>query len=121
MNLKSQPMTLQDIPFWKEMYSDPETQKQMYAPPAGSDRELLNYFYQPGKLQAFTVTLDGKPVGGFTVEKDNESTGTFGFVVHSKYRNRGFGHKLVQMVEQKAKEMGIRTIRADVYSDNEKS
>jgi len=83
-----------------------------------TDEELLGCLEQEGKATAFTVTIGDERVGGFTIRKVSQIRGTFGIVIHKKHRGCRFGKAIMNALEARAKEMGILTLRADVYSDN---
>lgn len=44
--------------------------------------------------------------------------GTLCFLIHPNYMGQGLATAILKELEIKAKEMGIATLRADVYSDN---
>lgn len=118
--LKYRPIAREDMPFFRKMYADQETIKQMYKSPDVDDETLYNYFQKPGNSEAFTVTFDEMPVGGFTIAKNDETIGTFGIVLDPKFRGRGWGVEVVGLIEEAAKKMGLLTLRVDVYADNSK-
>ena len=119
--LESHPMRMSDLPFWREMYSDDRVKLEMYSIPRQTDEEMFNYFNKEGVAKAFTVTLSDISVGGFTIQKENPTLGSFGFIVHKDHRGIGLGAKIIEIVQIRAKEMGLHTLRADVYADNKES
>lgn len=46
---------------------------------------------------------------------------TFGIAIHPTFRSMGHGKEIMSLVTTKAHEMGIKTLRADIYEDNTKS
>ncbi len=116
--LVSRPVSKEDFPFWKEMYSDSQVKRQMYSIPAESAEALIKHLQGDGKGAAFTVTLNKAPVGGFTVLKETQTIGTFGIVIHKPFRAQGLGGPIMKLLDRQAKDMGLLTLRADVYSDN---
>jgi RimJ/RimL family protein N-acetyltransferase len=101
--------------FWLELYLDEEVKKQMYTAPTDSEQALLDYL-RP--RSAFTVFQNDQPIGGFTITNLGNRLGTFCFLIHPNYRGHGLATAILKELEIKAKEMGIATLRADVYSDN---
>jgi phosphinothricin acetyltransferase len=114
-NLAVIPLMPSHAKFWMELYRDEEVKKQMYTAPTDSEQALLDYL-KP--RSAFTVFLNDQPIGGFTITNLGNRLGTFGFVIHPNYRGLGLASAIIKELEIKAKEMGIATLRADVYSDN---
>lgn len=113
--LTAKPLTETDLPFWLELYTDPEVRHQMYAAPTGSMEEFKAFLR---KRTLFTVFEGSDRVGGFSITREGEFMGTFGFLVHRDFRGRGYGELLVTMLEEQAARMKLRTLRADVYDDN---
>ena len=111
------PTSLEDMLFWLEIYRDDEVRKQMYAAPTESAEELWNYL---SKRKFFTAWIGGKRIGGFTLSIEKDLLATFGIVLHSSYRNRGLGPCLVALLQSEAKKLGIKTLRTDVYEDNQR-
>jgi len=116
--LSAHPFSKEDFLFWKEMYSDSQVKRQMYMIPMEDAETLMKHFQDDGKRAIFTVTLNETPVGGFTILKETDTRGTFGIIVHKPFRAQGLGSSIMRLVECQAKEMGLLTLRADVYSDN---
>lgn len=119
--ITARPIQRPDLAFWKEMFSDSQTKKQMYLPPDGDDEDLFHYFSQQDNYFSFTVIMDHKLVGGFAIRKETASMGTFGFVIHPNFRGQNLARKIILELEGTAKKMGLRTLRADVYTDNVQS
>jgi RimJ/RimL family protein N-acetyltransferase len=110
--------TKDDLPFWKELYADPEVKRQMYALPSFTDDELLEYLLPDSSNVTQVVTMNGKPIGGFTIRKETATRGTFGIVIQKKYRKRGLSLEIMKLLEAKASKMRLAVLRADVYADN---
>ena len=110
--------TKNDLPFWKEMYSDPAVKQQMYALPSFTDKELYEYLKPDENAATYVVNMKDTPIGGFTIRKETKTRGTIGIVIHKMHRGRGLGTEIMKMLEAKAKDMKIKVLRADVYSDN---
>jgi len=101
--------------FWMELYNDTTVRRQMYAAPLDSSDSLREYL---SVRHVFTAFLDNEAVGGFTISKDKDLIGTFGIVLKDKFRNKGLANQIMAELENRAKVMGLLTLRADVYTDN---
>lgn len=101
--------------FWLEMYRDEAVKKQMYAAPIFSEDDFIKYIKS---RSAYTVFMDDRPIGGFTLSAEKDRIGTFGFVIHSDWRGKGLSHEIIKRIEQKARDQGLHTLRGDVYIDN---
>jgi RimJ/RimL family protein N-acetyltransferase len=113
--LIARPMHENELGFWRTLYSDPEVKRQMYAAPLGSDVEFKAFLR---KRTLFTVYKGEEPIGGFSITREGETMGTFGFLISQAHRRKGYGNPIIRMLEQQARRMGIHTLRADVYEDN---
>jgi RimJ/RimL family protein N-acetyltransferase len=109
------PLTREDLPFWLEIYKDDEVRKQMYAAPTGSAEELWSYL---SHRKVFTVWVEKKCVGGFTITIEKDLLATFGIAIHPEFRGCGYGAKIMGLLESEARKLGLKTLRADVYEDN---
>ena len=117
-DLTSRPLAKHDLTFWHQMYSDPEVKRQMYARPIETDEALFRYLCQEETAYAFTVVRESQLIGGFTIRKETDTRGTFGVLIHKDFRGRGLGVQVMKLLEQSARELGLLTLRADVYEDN---
>jgi len=117
--LTAKPAVREDLGFWMDIYGDPEVRRQMYAAPVESDDVLWDYLYREQK--AFTVWQSDKRVGGFLLSMVAPFLGTFSIVIHKDFRGSGHGREVMGLIESEARKEGYRTLRADVYSDNESS
>jgi GNAT superfamily N-acetyltransferase len=115
VNMSCSPASMEDMPFWLEIYGDGEVRKQMYSAPINSPGELWNYLLN---RKVFTAWIDGLRVGGFTISAEKDLLATFGLVLHPSHRERGYGSNLLELLESEAKKLGIKTLRADIYEDN---
>jgi RimJ/RimL family protein N-acetyltransferase len=116
--LSIRPITKEDLPFWKVLYRDGEVKKQMYALPSRNNDDLFAYLQEAGKVHSFTVASDGKDIAGFTISIETPTRGTFGIVVDKDSRRMGYGSRIMKELANIAKNMGLLTLRADVYMDN---
>jgi RimJ/RimL family protein N-acetyltransferase len=110
------PLTRDDLPFWLEIYTNDEVSRQMYAAPTGSAEELWNYL---SHRKVFTVWVEKKRVGGFTITIEKDLLATFGIAIHPGFRGCGYGRAIMGLLESEARKLGLRTLRADVYEDND--
>lgn len=87
----------------------------MYALPA-DDRALLKALRGANPHLVYdSMTM---LMGYFTISRIGPFTGTFGLLIKPGSRRCGFGKKLLALVESSAADMGIPTLRADIYSSN---
>ena len=115
-SLSATPVKRKDVSFWMDMYKDVEVKRQLYAVPLDSAQALFDYLHCEQK--AFTVWHRDKRIGGFFLSAVAPFIATFAFVIHRDFRSRGYGRRLMALVESTALQEGFRTLRADVYSDN---
>ncbi len=120
-DLKEYSLTREYLGFWKEMYSDPEVKRQMYAVPSLTDEQYIEYFNDQHNAIAYVVLKGDKPVAGFTLRRLSQTMATFGLIVHSSCRGLGLGNCVMKILEKRAAAWGILTLRADVYEDNSPS
>lgn len=110
-----EPLNNSSSGFWLEMYRDQEVIRQMYAAPIDSEENL--FLYLKNRF-CYTVIIDQTPIGGFSITKEKEQIASFGIVVHPEHRNRKYSRIILNEVEKKARDLGFRSLRADVYTDN---
>jgi RimJ/RimL family protein N-acetyltransferase len=109
------PFAVSDAGFWLEIYRDEEVKKQMYAAPTDSVDSLISYL---SARKVFTVWMQDKRVGGFTITPEKDRMATFGIVVDSQHRGRGLSSEIMVLMEKEARQLGALTLRGDVYADN---
>ena len=113
--------TKKDIEFWREVYSDSETLKNMNSAPfIESCNKFWEYLNLNDRYVVFRMEkgMEIEPVGGFNIyHRENKET-SFGFVIHPKFRGQGLGYVITNCLFDVAKDLGIKTLKADVYSDN---
>lgn len=114
-SLKVRPFEPADAQFWLGIYRDEEVKKQMYAAPTDSADALISYL---SARRVFTVWLGDLRVGGFTITTEKDRLGTFGIVVESSHRSRGLSSEIMRLMEREARNLGVLTLRGDVYADN---
>ena len=115
----ARPVRRDDLPFWMEIYKDQAVLTQLYSAPIESKRSLWGYLHC--EKCAFTVLGVDQRVGGFLLSQIAPCIGTFSFVIHKDFRGQGFSGPVMRLVEDEARKAGFRTLRADVYSDNQRS
>jgi RimJ/RimL family protein N-acetyltransferase len=106
--------------FWCEVYADPEVRDNMYSGSTTPEGVLQRI----SGGHAFTVvTAAGTPVGTFTLHpvEGPGSLATAGFALHSDYRKQGLAAMMLTRLEEKAQQLGYRTLRFDIYTQNEKA
>lgn len=113
--LSYKPATENDLEFWMEIYHDPIVRNQMYAVPLNDKGSFWQYL---SAKNVHTVWEGTQRIGGFTLVELDKSLASFGIVLHSQYRNKGYGKGLMDCLQSCASEMGYRTLRADVFDDN---
>ncbi len=116
--LEARAVVDEDMPFWMALYSDPEVRRQMYAAPIDSLSEFKSFLR---KRTVFTVFQNAQRIGGFTITRESQFMGTFGFLVHPNERGKSYGGQIMMLLEKQAIQMGLKTLRADVYDDNVRS
>ena len=114
-SLKVRPFEPADAQFWLGIYRDEKVKKQMYAAPTDSADALISYL---SARRVFTVWLGDLRVGGFTITTEKDRLGTFGIVVESSHRGRGLSSEIMRLMEHEARNLGVLTLRGDVYADN---
>lgn len=101
------------IATWRRLHA--EDDGMMYALPA-DDRTLWSQLSRCNAHLAF----DGVDclVGGFTLTLLAPGLASVGIMVERSLRRSGYGAKLMGLVEETARALGVRTLRADVYAEN---
>lgn len=78
---------------------------------------------EAGSAFVYWAVFDGKIVGSVDVHRGASvrdwHVGTIGLMVAKDFRGEGLGKFLLETIIEKAKEMGIKTVILDVFSDNE--
>jgi RimJ/RimL family protein N-acetyltransferase len=108
-----------DISFWKDIYSDCDVKEHMNAAPLETDREFWEYLNRSERFVVFqSEDLKEILIGGFTLYHRDNKSAEFGIVTHPNFRGMGLGRIIVEFLEETAKDLGIKTLKADVYADN---
>ncbi|MEO9029298.1 MAG: GNAT family N-acetyltransferase [Ktedonobacteraceae bacterium] len=81
-------------------------------------RQMVEKIYQTSAQQPYLATLAGKPLGTLRLDEQGETVGIYGFVVHSKYRKRGYGRQMLEYIIRRIQDMGPRTIMLEVETEN---
>ena len=70
----------------------------------------------------FIMVLDGNPVGTIRLDVDEESkTGTISYSIDKQFRGIGLGGRILALVEEKAKEVGLHSLVGGVKPVNKAS
>jgi len=111
--LKCRKVTLADISLLRAWYSDKESKHQLYAAPS-DETEFAYYMLQPHR---FIVTESGNPIATFKIEEQGAAA-VLGLLVAPDHRGRGVSKKVLQIAEEKSKDLGFHVLSVDIYSDN---
>jgi RimJ/RimL family protein N-acetyltransferase len=113
-----------DLPFWKIIYSDPDTLKNMNSSPLIENYSDFWLYINSVERYVIYETLKDKDdnlIGGFSLYDRKNKESSFGIVIHPLYRGHGLGNVLIDFLCDTARGCGIKTLKADVYSDNKAS
>jgi RimJ/RimL family protein N-acetyltransferase len=110
-----------DLPFWREVYADPSVRKYMalWGREPNETQEFWEYLNEAERFVVYNPNEE--LIGGFTLYHRENKTASFGIVTHPKFRGKGLGNVIFSFIESTAKDLGIKTLKADVYKDNEPS
>jgi len=109
-----------DLKFWKEVYLDHEVKTHMNAMPMDNDKQFWEYLNHSDRYVVFQ-TDSGQEVeciGGFSLYEREDKIASFGIVIHPTFRGQGLGMVVLQFLSDTAKDLGIKTLKADVYEEN---
>jgi RimJ/RimL family protein N-acetyltransferase len=111
-----------DLSFWKDVYKDSSTLDNMNS--ISEIKNTKDLWHHLNKIDRYVVlTLDrgmeDEVIGGFSFYNKKDEEATFGLVSHPKFRGQGLGYVIIDWLTDIAKDLGIKTLKADVYSDNE--
>jgi RimJ/RimL family protein N-acetyltransferase len=111
-----------DVPFWKEVYSDIKVQEYMAlwgSKLQGTDMEIWAHL---NSIDRYVVYKQQKkkeiPVGGFSFYNKENNTAHFGIVIHPTLRGQGVGKIVMEHLLATAKDIGIKTLKGEVFEDN---
>jgi RimJ/RimL family protein N-acetyltransferase len=111
----AKPIVQSDVVAWQAIYRDPQVRKQMYAAPHDNADRLWDYLRE---RRFFSVFSGDRLLGGFNLYDIDGTRASFGIVFSTEARGTGLGMELMRLLKEEAKNMGVLTLRADVYSDN---
>lgn len=107
----------EDLNFWKEIYSDETVLKNMNSAPFIENYK--DFWLYINSVERFVVYgFDEGLIGGFSLYERRNKEACFGIVIHPKFRGCGFGSIVMEFLCDTAKDLGVKTLKADVYSDN---
>lgn len=111
-----------DINFFKEIYSDPVVMEYMAlwgSKLEGTDNEVWAHL---NSIDRFVVSKIEKkkevPIGIFSFYNKESNVAHFGIAIHPKLRGEGTGKIVMTHLIETAKDLGIRTLKGEVYEDN---
>ena len=112
-----------DIDFWKEIIEDKDTLSNMNI--SHIVERYNNFWEYLNRVERFTVyqfqEAKETPIGGFSLYNRAEKEATFGYVIHPEFRGQGLVHVLMNLLFDTCRDLGIKTLKADVYNDNKAS
>jgi len=114
-------ITKKDLPFWVDVYKDSTTLDNMNSIPDMKDtNDLWHHLNKIDRYVVFSLEdgIEKEVTGGFSFYNRKDEEATFGLVIHPKFRGHGLGYVLMDWLTDTAKDLGIKTLKADVYSDN---
>ncbi len=113
---------------WIEWVNDPEIRQWMYNDLPQSSEDINQWLYNAThdpRRHYFSIIAGEHLIGFVSIRQDQnpESSGEVGIVIGDKsYQSRGIGAATVAAVTSYAKDVvGLRSLRAMIKSDNEKS
>jgi len=114
-------ITKRDLSFWIDVYKDSTTLDNMNSIPDFKDTNDL--WHHLNKIDRYVVFssedgIEKEIIGGFSFYNRKDEEATFGLVTHPKFRGLGLGYVIIDWLTDMAKDLGIKTLKADVYSDN---
>ena len=111
-----------DLTFWREIYSDPDVKKFMalWGKEPSDTQEFWEYLNTSERFVVYNLDTN-EPIGGFTLYHRENKTAEFGIALHPKYRGIGLGKVIIYFLQDTAKDLGIKTLKADVYAENKPS
>jgi RimJ/RimL family protein N-acetyltransferase len=114
--------TKSDLTFWKEVYSDPDVKKFMalWGKEPSDTQEFWEYLNTSERFVVYDIATE-ELVGGFTLYHRENKTAEFGIAIHPKFRGIGLGKIVLDFLQDTAKDLGIKTLKADVYEENKPS
>lgn len=105
--------TRADVRLWRSLHADDNN--MMYPLPT-RDGALWKQLTETNAH----IVVDGVGcvIGAFTLRIIAPGIASFGVVVSKELRGSGCGVRVMELCESVARNLGIRTLRADVYTDN---
>lgn len=103
-----------DLEFLTRLYADQEVRTQLYSAPINQG-EFAQWMLRPHR---YIVERSRESIGTFTLIPTG-ITATLGIAIDRKHRGQSYIVKVNKLIEAKAKKLGIQTIVADIYSDNQ--
>jgi RimJ/RimL family protein N-acetyltransferase len=109
-----------DIKFWKEVYQDHDVMIHMNAMPMDDDKQFWEYLNHSDRYVVYSMDVgqEKEPIGGFSLYEREDKVASFGIVIHPNFRGLGLGKVVLEFLNETAKDLGIKTLKADVYEEN---
>jgi RimJ/RimL family protein N-acetyltransferase len=109
-----------DINFWKEVYQDPDVKIHMNAMPMETDKQFWEYLNHSDRYVVYNMddSQEKNLIGGFSLYEREDKVAFFGIVIHPNFRGLGLGKVVLEYLNETAKDLGIKTLKADVYEEN---
>lgn len=72
-------------------------------------------------VQTQIVLLDGVPIGSLRLDRDGDTAGVYGFVIHPDHQGRGIGRDVLRRVCRQARADGAARVHLEVLVDNDRA
>jgi RimJ/RimL family protein N-acetyltransferase len=122
--LEITPFCSEDLPFYREMFTEPDVQFQTYSEydlATCPDEDAIRFLMANSERRwtAWLNTASKKvPVGTCHIYETHRPVSNFGILLHTPWRNKKLGQALLQLLERAAIEHDIRILRADVFLES---
>lgn len=108
--------TEEDFKFIASLFREDNTQ---YMLSKKLDYKSLMKANKSEQKHNFITTIKGKKIAWFNLfQSMSGNMVNFGMIVDKDYQGRGYGQKIMKIVEQEAKKLGVKKIRLGVFEDN---
>jgi RimJ/RimL family protein N-acetyltransferase len=122
-------LDIMDLPFLVEVESHPEVvQYHLADTPVPSADDLAAYIEREGDFDTdlqirYVICSDTRPVGFIDLfDADfNAQLAHVGIIIDSPFRSQGKGYLALKLLMDKAREWGLKSLKAEVYTHNQAS
>lgn len=126
MNIFITRFTSSDEPFFLKLYSEQAYKNLPFLPHEQLDKivemqylaQLSYYNNQWPDAITYLVQAEHLEIGKIILSKYKSGLHIIDVVIDEKHRNKGFGRKLLMLVEQKALDIGCTTVTLSVVTNN---